>query len=103
MERRYRAWRSDWLLASLLASPQAFPTPAFIARLSMKEFVQQAWTVIGRKDSKQRLLEDIYRTAQSPVAKYPLLQRPSRRFARYAARKERATLTDASAPGEALT
>lgn len=39
----------------------------------------------------------------APVAKYPPLQRPSRRFARYAARKERAALTDASAPGDALS
>jgi hypothetical protein len=31
------------------------------------------------------------------VAEYPPLQRPSRRFARYAARKGRAALTDASA------
>jgi len=37
-----------------------------------------------------------------PVARYPPLQRPSRRFARYAARTIRAALTDASAPGEAL-
>jgi hypothetical protein len=37
------------------------------------------------------------------VANYPPLQRPSRRFARYAARKERAALTDASVPGEALS
>lgn len=40
--------------------------------------------------------------SSAPVAKYPPLQRPSRRFARYAAHKERAVLTDASAPGEAL-
>ena len=33
------------------------------------------------------------------VAEYPPLQRPSRRFARYAARKGRAALTDASAAG----
>jgi hypothetical protein len=41
--------------------------------------------------------------ACGPVAKYPPLQRPSKRFARYAARKERAALADASAPGEALS
>jgi transposase len=54
IERYYHATRSEWLLAFL----QVFPTPALIARLSMEDFVQQAWTVVGRKVSKQRLLED---------------------------------------------
>ena len=31
-----------------------------------------------------------YLATLAPVAKYPPLRRPSRRFARYAARKERA-------------
>ena len=63
IERYYHASRSEWLLTFL----QVFPTPALIARLSMEDFVQQAWTVVGRKVSKQRLLEDIYRTAQSSI------------------------------------
>jgi hypothetical protein len=63
IERYYHATRSEWLLAFL----HVFPTPALIARLSMEDFVQQAWTVVGRKVSKQRLLEDIYRTAQSSI------------------------------------
>jgi hypothetical protein len=63
IERHYHASRSEWLLAFL----QVFPTPAMITRLSMEDFVQQAWTVVGRKVSKQRLLEDIYRTAQSSI------------------------------------
>jgi transposase len=33
----------------------------------MEDFVQQAWTVVGRKVSKQRLLEDIYRAAKSSI------------------------------------
>jgi hypothetical protein len=37
----------------------------------------------------------------APVAKCPPFQRPSRRFACYAARTERAVLTDAYARGEA--
>jgi hypothetical protein len=53
----------EWLLELL----RVFPTPALIARLSMEAFVQQAWHVVGRKVSKQRLLEDIYRTAQSSI------------------------------------
>lgn len=51
IERYYHASRSEWLLAFL----QVFPTPALIARLSMEDFVQQAWTVVGRKVSKRRL------------------------------------------------
>jgi len=63
IERYYHASRSEWLLAFL----QVFPTPALIARLPMGDFVQQAWAVVGRKVSKQRLLEDIYHTAQSSI------------------------------------
>lgn len=60
----FHSTRSEWLLHLL----NVFPTPARIAALSMPEFVQQAWALVGRKVSKQRLLEDIYRTAQSSVA-----------------------------------
>ena len=63
IERHYHASRSEWLLSFL----QVFPTPALIARLSMEDFVQRAWPVAGRKVSKQRLLEDIYRLAQSSI------------------------------------
>jgi hypothetical protein len=63
IERHYHASRSEWLLAFL----QLFPTPALITRLSMEDFVERAWPVVGRKVSKQRLLEDIYRTAQSSI------------------------------------
>ncbi len=63
IERYYHASRSEWLLELL----RAFPTPALITCLSMQEFVERAWPIIGRKVSKQRLLEDIYRTAQSSI------------------------------------
>jgi hypothetical protein len=33
----------------------------------MEDLVQEACTVVGSKVSKQWLLEDIYRTAQSPI------------------------------------
>jgi hypothetical protein len=68
IERYYHASRSEWLLELL----RAYPTPASITCLSMEKFVKQAWPIVGRKVRKQRLLEDIYRTAQSfiglPVA-----------------------------------
>jgi hypothetical protein len=67
----------------------------------------QAWRKPGVQDVDRRGgLEEIdsaLEDTSAPVAKYPPLQRPSRRFARYAARKERAALTDASAPGDALS
>lgn len=63
IERHYHASRSEWLLELL----RAFPTPALILRHSMEEFVQQAWPMVGRKVGKRRLLEDIYRTAQSSI------------------------------------
>ena len=63
IERYYHASRSQWLLELL----RAFPTPALITSLAMKDFVEQAWPIAGRKISKQRLLEDIYRTSQSSI------------------------------------
>ncbi|MGH9625339.1 MAG: IS110 family transposase [Bryobacteraceae bacterium] len=63
IERHYHASRSEWLLELL----RAYPTPASITRFSIEEFVKQAWPIVGRKVSKQRLLEDIYRTAQSSI------------------------------------
>lgn len=62
-ERYFHSTRSEWLLQLL----SVFPTPAAICALPMSEFVQQAWTLVGRKVSKQRLLEGIYRTARSSV------------------------------------
>lgn len=63
IERYYCSSRSEWLLDLL----HAFPTPASITRFSMEEFVKAAWPISGRKAAKQRLLEDIYRTAQSSI------------------------------------
>ncbi len=55
--------RSDWFLAFL----EAFPTPASITALSKEAFIKAAWSVIGRKVSKSRLLGDIYETAVSSI------------------------------------
>jgi transposase len=63
IEPHFHSTRSEWLLQLL----SAFPTPASICALPINEFVQKAWTLVGRKVSKQRLLEDIYRTAQSSI------------------------------------
>jgi transposase len=55
--------RSDWFLAFL----EAFPTPASITALSKDAFVEAAWSVVGKKVSKARLLGDIYETAASSI------------------------------------
>lgn len=55
--------RSDWFLSFL----EAFPTPASITKLSKDAFIDAAWSVIGKKVSKARLLGDIYETAASSM------------------------------------
>jgi transposase len=56
--------RSDWFFAFL----EQFPTPASITALSKDDFIEAAWSVVGRKVSKARLLGDIYDTAASSIA-----------------------------------
>jgi transposase len=56
--------RSDWFLALL----ERFPTPGSIVALDRESFVREAWTLVGRKVSKPRLLNDIYETASSSTA-----------------------------------
>lgn len=55
--------RSDWFFAFL----DRFPTPASILALEKEEFIKAAWTVVGRKVSKARLLGDIYDTARTSI------------------------------------
>ena len=55
--------RADWFFAFL----DRFPTPASITALSKEAFVAAAWDVVGRKVAKQRLLGDIYETAQASI------------------------------------
>jgi transposase len=55
--------RSDWFFAFL----EQFPTPASITALSREAFVEAAWTIVGRKVSKERLLKDIYETAKASI------------------------------------
>ena len=55
--------RSDWFQAFLEQSP----TPASITAYEKDAFIDAAWSIVGRKVSKARLLGDIYVTAQSSV------------------------------------
>ncbi|AOX16090.1 MULTISPECIES: IS110 family RNA-guided transposase [Acetobacteraceae] len=56
--------RSDWFFALL----EQFPVPAAITALSKEAFVAAAWSVVGRKVSKSRLLGDIWETAHRSIA-----------------------------------
>lgn len=62
-ERYKNRSRSGWLLAFL----EAFPTPHSITCHSKAAFSRLAWDVVGRKVSKQLLLNDIYETACSSI------------------------------------
>jgi transposase len=62
-DRFHRSSRSDWLLAFL----ERYPSPHFISAMSREAFIADAWNVIGRRVSKERLLSDIYDTAASSV------------------------------------
>lgn len=55
--------RSDWFFAFL----DAFPTPGSITALPKEAFIKTAWSVVGRKVSKERLLGDIYETARTSI------------------------------------
>lgn len=56
--------RSDWFLALL----ERFPTPASMTALGQEGFTHEAWSLVGRKVSKARLINDIYETACASVA-----------------------------------
>lgn len=55
--------RSEWFFIFL----DQFPVPAAITALSRDQFIEQAWPLIGRKVSKERILNDIYETARSSI------------------------------------
>jgi transposase len=56
--------RSDWFLALL----ERFPTPVSMTSLGLEAFTREAWSLVGRKVSKARLINDIYETACASVA-----------------------------------
>jgi transposase len=62
-DRFHRSSRSDWFFAFL----ERYPSPHFISAMGKDAFILDAWEVIGRKVSKERLLADIYETAKTSV------------------------------------
>ena len=61
--RYHSSSRSEWLWKLLIE----FPTPQSMTRLSKAEFVLRAWPLVGRKVAKERILTDIYLTAQTSI------------------------------------
>lgn len=62
-DRFHRSSRSDWFFAFL----ERYPSPHFISAMGREAFIADAWQVVGRRVSKERLLSDIYDTAVSSV------------------------------------
>lgn len=62
-ERFHRSSRSDWFFAFL----ERYPSPHFISAMDQGAFIADAWEIVGRKVSKERLLADIYQTAKSSI------------------------------------
>jgi transposase len=56
--------RSDWFLALL----ERFSTPGSMTAIGKEAFTSEAWTLVGRKVSKARLINDIYQTACGSMA-----------------------------------
>lgn len=63
IERFFNSTRAHWFCRFMLK----FPTPASITRYRQETFVKRAWDIVGRKVEKQRLLIDIYQTAQQSI------------------------------------
>ena len=61
--RYHHGSRSEWLWNLLIE----FPTPRSMSGLPKDEFVRRAWSLVGRKVAKERILTDIYLTAQASI------------------------------------
>lgn len=61
--RYHSSSRSEWLWNLLIE----FPTPHSMTCLCREEFIRKAWPLVGRKVAKERILTDIYLTAQTSV------------------------------------
>jgi transposase len=64
MARYWESTRVEWFVAFL----SRFPTPRAVRALSLPEFIEAAWPLIGRKVNKRAKLEELYELAQSSIA-----------------------------------
>ena len=55
--------RAEWFFIFL----DRFPVPATITALDKEEFIETAWSLVGRKVSKHQILNDIYETARESI------------------------------------
>lgn len=62
-DRFHRSSRGDWFFAFL----ERYPSPHLISAMDRAAFIAEAWGVVGRKVTKERLLTDIYETAKTSV------------------------------------
>lgn len=63
IERYLNSTRSQWFMTTF----HRFPTPVSITSLTEDEFVEQAWTLIGKKHGKAEWLRDLYDTACNSI------------------------------------
>jgi transposase len=64
MARYWESTRVEWFVAFL----SRFPRPQAVRALSLPEFIEAAWPLIGRKANKRAKLEELYELAQSSIA-----------------------------------
>lgn len=62
-EKYFCSTRAKWFADFLYR----FPCPAAITCYDETEFIKQAWTLAGRKVSKNNWLKDVYKTAKNSI------------------------------------
>ena len=62
-DRFHHSSRSDWSFAFL----ERYSSRHIISKMGKEAFIADAWTAVGRRVSKERLLTDIYETAKTCV------------------------------------
>lgn len=64
LERFWSSQRNEWFIRLLLR----FPTPQTVTAMSIEDFVEATWTLIGRRVNKRAKLEEIYALATRSIA-----------------------------------
>jgi transposase len=62
--RYWHSSRADWFVRFLLR----FPVPEAVRRLDREAFIQETWTLIGRKVNKRAKLDELYELASETIA-----------------------------------
>jgi len=62
--RYWHSSRADWFARFLIR----FPVPEAVCRLNREAFIQEAWSVVGRKVNKRGKLDEIYELAGETIA-----------------------------------